>query len=175
MIRLLSPLGICPECYRERRRWYVTVTDVSPYTRKADRGISGVARRWEQTSDPRDGKDWACAALIDVPTVAAAGTGAMADRADARERTGCSAVTGTVSESVLFTHHQLHQRLLLLGAKARGFRCEEVNLIQGNQPMNTLSAVLTIFTGASFVNTPHSPFIELLNYFGAQSSLSAVF
>lgn len=109
-----------------------------------------------------------------MPTVAAAGTGAMADRADARERTGCSAVTGTVSESVLFTHHQLHQRLLL-GAKACGFRGEEGNLVQGNQPMNTLSAVLTIFTGAPFVNMSHGPFIELLSYFGVQSSLSAVF
>lgn len=97
--------------------------------------------------------------------MAAAGTGATADRADARERTGCSAVTGTVSESVLFTHHQLHQSLLL-GAKARGFRSEEANLVQGNQPMNTLSAALTIFTGASFVNMPRGPFIELLSYFG---------
>lgn len=72
-------------------------------------------------------------APIDVPTVAAAGTGAMADRADARERTGCSAVTGTVSESVLFTHHQLHQRLLL-GAKRVAFDARREIAFRGTNP-----------------------------------------
>lgn len=148
-----------PERSCEWWRCCVTVTDVSPYTRKADRGISGVGRGWEQTSGPWDGRDWLPDGTMNVPTVVAARMGMMADRADVKEGTGRWALIETVSEPVLFTHHQLDQRLLL-GAEACGLRCEEGNLVQGNKSMNTLWVVLTIFTGASFLNMLHSSSIK---------------
>lgn len=122
-----------PERSCEWWRCCVTVTDASPYTRKADSGISGVGREWDQTSGPWDGRDWLRDGTMNVPTVVAARMGVMADRADVKEGTGRWALIETVSEPVLFTHHQLDQRLLL-GQKHAVYDARRETSFRGTNP-----------------------------------------
>lgn len=83
--------------------------------------------------------------------------GMMADGADVKEG------RGRLGSACPLHASSAPSEVVVGGAGARARRRgEERNLVQGNKPMNTLWAVLTILAGAPHLNMPHGSSIKRL-------------
>lgn len=126
---------------------------------------AGISERWWRcygTACEADGSkgqapeteevDWG-----DGPMNVLTVVGMMADGADVKEG------TGRLGSACPLHASSAPSEVVVGGAGARArLRGEERSPVQGNKPMNTLWAVLTILAGAPFLNMPHGSSIKRL-------------